>query len=167
MVPGRGCVAPGGSLCGNIFYHYTSYDIYTYRKYPCMITHHYIHKYMSTYTCILYHKYCTQNIFIYKYNCICMYHVHHISYHISYKKNILYLHKHTHTHPNLCLLATPQQEAFQELEADGLGECPESWEEATQEKTVLGRRVINNGDSHPLVGQRCRGVPHFNPPFLG
>lgn len=79
--------------------------------------------------------------------------------------HIIYLQKHivptqTHTHPNLCLLATPRQEAFQELEADGLGECPGSWEEATQEKTVLGRREVQRG--FPPVGwSKIQGENHI------
>ena len=34
-----------------------------------------------------------------------------------------------------------QEEAFQELEADGLGECPESWEEATQDLENFQKRL--------------------------
>jgi len=45
-------------------------------------------------------------------------------------------------------VASPFQEAFQELEAEGLGDCPGSWEEATQDpdRTMLNWR--NNWENY-------------------
>ena len=45
-------------------------------------------------------------------------------------------------------MARPFQEAFQELEAEGLGDCPGSWEEATQDPDRTMRNWRNNWENY-------------------